>query len=346
MTSNSEEGAAAQAVPAPPRGSRLRNILLAVIAVVAVDVLAAILVPQPGFPDIGASINANIEPIPPKTVIDFAPNNPIPNTSFVVTAHPSITTTMLTMWIIMAILVAAAFLLTRRLEQVPGTRQNLIEYVVETARNFVADVGGTRSMRYVSLFGTLFLFILLSNWSDLFLFGEKSDVIRTPTSDINTTVGLALVSFCVFHIEGIRVLGLRHYLGKFFTLAGFRKGIFDGFIDMYVGLLEFFLEFFKPVTLSVRLFGNIYGGGIMLGVMTSLLIAVIPLPFLLLEGFVGLVQALIFALLTLLFTLTALESHEEDAHEAPAFATDPEDDLAAPIPRRRREGAPAPAVQS
>jgi F-type H+-transporting ATPase subunit a len=114
---------------------------------------------------------------------------------------------------------------------------------------------------------------------------------------------------------------------------------------MYVGLLEFFLEFFKPVTLSVRLFGNIYGGGIMLGVMTSLLIAVIPLPFLLLEGFVGFVQALIFALLTLLFTLTALEGHDEDAQEAPAFATEPEGNLASPVPHRRREGSTQPAAQ-
>lgn len=339
MSSNSTEEAATQPAQAPSRGSRGRNILLAVAGVVVLDVLAAILVPQPGFPDIGSNINANIEPIPPKTVIDLAPNNPIPNIPFVVTAHPSITTSLLTMWIVMAILVVVAWLLTRRLETVPGPRQNLIEYVVETLRNFVGDIGGASSMRYVSLFGTLFLFILLSNWSDLFLFGEKSDVIRTPTSDINVTVGLALVSFCVFHIEGVRTMGVRRYLGKFFSLRGFQKGIFDGFIDMYVGLLEFFLEFFKPVTLSVRLFGNIYGGGIMLGVMTSLLIAVIPLPFLLLEGFVGLVQALIFALLTLLFTLTALETHDEDAHEAPVFATDPEGDLATPVPTRRHGNA-------
>lgn len=313
-------------------GRRLRRgpvIVTAVVAVLVVDVLAAIFFPQGGFPDIASSINANLEQIAPYTVINLAPGT-IPNQAFVITAHPSITSSLLTMWIIMAFIVALAIALTRGLRLVPGRAQNFIEFAIEAARNFATEIGGAQAARYVSLFGTLFIFILLSNWTDLLLFGQKSDVIRTPTSDINITIGLALVTFVTFNVEGIRTMGARRYLGKFFSLAGFRRSPFDGFIDLYVGALEFLLEFFKPVTLSVRLFGNIYGGGIMLGVMTALLLAILPMPFLLLEGFIGVVQALIFSLLTLMYILTALETHEEEAHTAPTFAAEPTGNLAAP----------------
>ncbi len=309
--------------------------LVAIAAVIVLDVVAGIVAPQPGFPDIASSINANIEQVPPKTVFDFDPSHPIPNAPFVVTFHPSISTTLLSMWIVMAIIVAIAWLLARNPKMIPGRGQNVIEFGIEYAQNFVAEIGGPAARRYGVLFATLFIFILLSNWTDLFLFGEKADVVRTPTSDINVTFGLALVSFCIFQIEGMRSMGVRRYLGKFFNLNGFKEGVFVGFINIYIGLLEFILDFFKPVTLAVRLFGNIYGGGIMLGIMTSLLIAVIPIAFLALEGLIGLVQALIFSLLTLMYVLMARETHEEEAHEAPAFADEPEGNLAAPIEQDR-----------
>ena len=98
-----------------------------------------------------------------------------------------------------------------------------------------------------------------------------------------------------------------------------------------MGLIEFLLEFFKPVTLSFRLWGNLYGGGIMLGVFTALFIPFVPIAAMALEGFIGFIQALIFASLTLMYVLTAVESHHEEEHAAPAFASDPEGDVGPPL---------------
>ena len=104
----------------------------------------------------------------------------------------------------------------------------------------------------------------------------KVDFLRAPSSDVNITIGMALVSFLIFQVEGFRHLGVRGYLGKFFPLYEFRNGIGAGIIAMFVGLIELMLEFVKPVTLSMRLFGNIYGGEVALGVITTLTIALHP----------------------------------------------------------------------
>ena len=85
-----------------------------------------------------------------------------------------------------------------------------------------------------------------------------------------------------------------------------------GFIGVFVGLIEFMLEFIKPITLAMRLFGNIYGGEVALGVITALTIVILPAGFLLLEGLLNFVQALIFSTLMLMYTIIAIESHEEE----------------------------------
>src|SRR4029077_20886267 len=118
--------------------------------------------------------------------------------------------------------------------------------------------------------------ILVSNWSGLLPFFGRIELFRAPTSDVNVTIGLALVAFLFFEGQGFRKLGVRGYLGKFFSLRGFRQGLGQGFIDLYVGLIEFFLEFVKPITLAMRLWGNIFGGELALGVITALTIAFIP----------------------------------------------------------------------
>jgi F-type H+-transporting ATPase subunit a len=167
----------------------------------------------------------------------------------------------------------------------------------------------------VPIFAAFFIFILLSNWSGLLPGVGRTEQLRAPTSDVNVTIGLALVSFFLFHIEGIRALGFGGYLGKFFNFKGFREGIGAGIIALFVGVLEFFLEFVKPVTLSMRLFGNIYAGEIALGVITGLTLAVIPVAMVSLEFLLNFMQALIFSVLTLMFTLIAVESHDDDHAE-------------------------------
>lgn len=286
--------------------SKKNLVLGAIAAVIAVDVLAFVLVPPPGgesgfaFPK--DAITQNLHGVAPHVL--FA----IPGTDL------TITSTILTTWIVMALVFALMFAATRGLRAIPRGAQNLLEYVYESLEGFAMALGGAPGRRYVPLFLGLFLFILASNWSGLIPIVGRVDFLRAPTSDINVTFGLAIVSFLTFHSEGVRQLGLRGYLGKFFTLAGFKRGVFDGVIDFFVGILEFFLEFFKPLTLSLRLFANIYGGELVLGVMTGLLVAVAPVAFLGLELFVGFMQALVFSILTLMFTLIAIEGHHDEEH--------------------------------
>ena len=127
-----------------------------------------------------------------------------------------------------------------------------------------------RAKPYIPLFIAFFLLILFSNWSGLVPPVGRLEQLRAPTSDVNVTLGLALVSFAYFEFQGFRRLGVRGYLGKFFPIYEFKNGIGSGVIAMFVGLVELMLEFVKPVTLSMRLFGNIYGGEVALGVITAL----------------------------------------------------------------------------
>jgi F-type H+-transporting ATPase subunit a len=310
-----------------PDGRRSRRGLgLAAVAVVVVDAIALIVAGPAGFPDPKVTILQNLEPVPPHVVWDLAPG-PASTSPLVVEFHPSITSSIIASWIVIAVLLVVALVMTRRLAMIPGRVQNAFEYVYEAFAGFAEGLGGVRARRYTAIFAAFFLLIMFANWTDLLLFGDKVNALRTPTSDINITIGMALVVFVVTHIEGVRALGFGGYLGKFINLSGFRRGIANGVIDLYVGLIELLLEFFKPITLAFRLFGNLYGGGIMLGVFTALIIAFVPIPFIALEGFIGFIQALIFASLTLMYVLTATESHHQDEHEARAFDGEPEGNM-------------------
>ena len=169
--------------------------------------------------------------------------------------------------------------------------------------------------------------------------------LRAPTSDVNITLGLALVSFIYFEFQGFKRLGVGGYLGKFFPLYEFKNGIAAGGIALFVGLVELMLEFVKPVTLSMRLFGNIYGGEVALGVITALTIAFVPVGLLGLEVLLNAIQALIFSILTLMFIVLAIESHgHEEGHVAEEALDAPHgsepDAPARPLTRRPRRSPP------
>jgi F-type H+-transporting ATPase subunit a len=221
------------------------------------------------------------------------------------------------MWIVMAVVLIVVILLTRGRELLPGRAQNAVEFVYEFLGDFGVSIAGQAARPYVPLFIAFFILILFSNWSGLIPPVGRIEQLRAPTSDVNITIGLALVSFLYFEFQGFRRLGVRGYLGKFFPIYEFRKGIAAGGIALFVGLVELMLEFVKPVTLSMRLFGNIYGGEVALGVITALTIAFIPVALLGLEVMLNAIQALIFSVLTLIFITLAIESHEhEEGHIA------------------------------
>jgi F-type H+-transporting ATPase subunit a len=321
---------AAGAVTSPPRNTR-RWLLLAIAAIIALQAVGLFVSPplgceptEGGGPCLASTeepfaypadaITANFELPAPHTVYDLTPET---HSTDILTWDESIPASVFTGWIVMAIIIVLAFLLSRHVSTIPQRAQNALEYVYEGLANFATSLGGPGARRYVPVFVAFFLFILLSNWSGLFPFVGRTEQLRAPTSDVNVTIGLALVAFAMFHIEGVRALGVRGYLGKFFTLRGFKDGIGAGIIGLFVGVLEFLLEFVKPVTLSMRLFGNIYAGEIALGVISALTIFLIPVAMLGLEVLLNFMQALIFSVLALMFTLAAVEGHDEEHHEGP-----------------------------
>jgi F-type H+-transporting ATPase subunit a len=328
-------------IAAPKPRSVIRWIVLAALGILALQVAAIFLfppLPQNNDPDhmfnfpADGMVGANIELPAPHVVWDPTPETPPSHD--LLTFDITITNTLLTGWIVMVLIIVVTFLLARGISLKPTGRQNAIEYVYEGLANFATSLGGPRARVYVPIFAALFLFILISNWSGLIPPVGRIHELRAPTSDVNVTFGLALFAFLMFHIEGVRSLGVGGYLGKFFSLRAFREeGIAAGFIALFVGLIEFFLEFIKPVTLAMRLFGNIYGGEVALGVIIALTIAIIPTVMLGLEVLLNFMQALIFSVLTLMFTIIAIERHDShEEHEAV-----PEGNVAPPI----ASGAPA-----
>jgi len=298
---------------------------LLLIFVIVVDVFAFLLFPpfDKEAPDSLTCefpvcyINGNLEFPAPHTVwsLDGAPQSPD-----LITFQVSLSSTLITMFIITILVIVLLWALSRKHELKPGRGQNAIEYVYELLENFGTSLGGARSKPYIPLFAGFFVFILFCNWSGLIPPIGKIDQLRAPTSDLNVTIGLALVAFVFIEYQGFRHLGVG-YLGKFFPFGEFRNGVGAGSIALFVGLTELLLEFVKPITLSMRLFGNIYGGEVALGVLTALTLAIIPMAMLALEVLLNAVQALIFATLTLMFTLVAIEGHGEEHEVAESAET-------------------------
>ena len=212
--------------------------------------------------------------------------------------------------------------MTYRRDLLPGRAQNAFETFYETLGDFGIGLAGPTGAPYIPIFASFFLLIIFSNWIGLVPLVGRVEWLRAPSSDVNITLGLALVSFVIFEAEGFRKLGFRGYAGKFFPIYEFKNGIAAGGIAMFVGLVELMLEFVKPITLSMRLFGNIYGGEVALGVITGLTVAIIPVGLLGLDFLLNAIQALIFSVLTLVFITLAIESHGHEEGQIAEEALD------------------------
>ncbi|CAN5792342.1 hypothetical protein BH20CHL5_BH20CHL5_03740 [soil metagenome] len=340
MASDAVVAAGEVAMP-PARGVR-GKVLLGIAVIVALQIAGLFLFPPFTQDDPDGSegpyefprdaITANFELPAPHVLVDLDPTE-APSDA-ILTFDLTIPSSIFTGWIVMAVIVALVLFLSLGIRQVPGKRQNLLEYVYEGLANFATSLGGKDARRYVPVFVAFFLFILLSNWSGLLPFVGRTLELRAPTSDVNVTIGLALVAFVMFHFEGVRALGVRGYLGKFFSLKGFKEGPANGVISIFVGFLEFLLEFVKPVTLSMRLWGNIYAGEIALGVISALTIFIIPVAMLGLEVLLNFMQALIFSILALMFTIAAIERHDDHEEHHEAHEPDlPEGNMEPELPR-------------
>ncbi len=224
----------------------------------------------------------------------------------------SVTNTLIMSLILSCSIIAAALVLKRRLKLIPKGFQNVIEYILEAFLNLIDSVTRDRKQteKFFPIVVTIFIFVILSNWIEIIPGlgtiginethnGETILIpfIRSASADLNVTLAIALISVFSVQFLGIAAIGISKYAGKFFVNP-FHKPYFVG---TFVGALEIISEFAKIISFSFRLFGNIFAGEVLLIVMLNLVPYFVPLPFLFLEIFVGFVQALVFAMLTLVF---------------------------------------------
>jgi F-type H+-transporting ATPase subunit a len=252
-----------------------------------------------------------------------------------------VTNALLGTWISTIALLLIFFFGTRRRDLIPSGMQNIVEWIIEYLLNLTEGVSGkVKARKFFPLVATFFIFILFCNLLDIFpgvdtigtvnlealrlshlsaptsffLLGEYSDKltpwVRPGTSDLNLTLALALVSVIVTQIFGFYTLGAKQQLSKYFNFKAFKHG-FQGPIEFFVGLIELVTELSRILSFSFRLFGNIFAGSAVLAVFAWLLPFVSDAIFIPFELFVGFVQALIFALLTLVFLEIGTTSHEE-----------------------------------
>ena len=227
----------------------------------------------------------------------------------------SYTNAHFTMLLVIIVLSTLAFLATRNMREQPTGLQNFVEMLVQGLADFVVEIGGPAALKYLPLFGTLFLFIVFSNWLSVVPFIGQVTWLHSPTADYHITFAMAVVSWIAYQTEGFRHLKLA-YAKRWFNFSGFKDGPAIGVIFVIVGIIELFSEIFRMLTLTLRLWGNVIGGEIMLVVMSALLLVPgFALPFVGLEVFIGLVQGLVFALLVLMYFIFAIESHDESHEE-------------------------------
>lgn len=234
-----------------------------------------------------------------------------------------VTNSMILSWIASVALIIFALTATRKIRLVPSGLQNVFEVAIEFLFDTVNGVFGDEKIakKYFPLIATFFLFILANNWIGTLPgvgsigFNEINEegehvllpLLRPGNADLNHTLALAVISVIAIQIFGIIAIGAFKYSGKFLNFKG-------GPIGFFVGILEFIGETAKILSFSFRLFGNIFAGEVLLTVIMTIIPFIAPIPFTLLELFVGLIQALVFTMLTAVFIKIATTPHEHEAH--------------------------------
>jgi F-type H+-transporting ATPase subunit a len=244
---------------------------------------------------------------------------------------------MVVTWVAALGLIIFAQLGTRRMQLIPQGAQNVWEWLVESLHSFLEGVIGAHLVkRTFWFFATIFIFILCTNWIGLIPgvgtvgwghpsahgFKIQHPLFRGANADLNLTLAMALVFFACWIVWAIREIGVTGIFKELFAPKGDSTGFLKVlliFVFFAVGCLEVISILFRPISLSFRLYGNIFAGENMLETMGKLIPGfgwLLPIPFYFMELLVGLVQALVFMLLTAVFTM--LMCQHEEAGPAPA----------------------------
>jgi F-type H+-transporting ATPase subunit a len=247
----------------------------------------------------------------------------------------AVTNSLINSWAAVILLIIFGVILGKKISKIPRGIQNLFEMIVEAVLNVMDSVTGSRekSMKFFPLVFTLFIFILINNWLGI-LPGIGSigytamhnghemfvPYFRGATADVNTTLALALLAVIGSNIIGFVVVGFWKYFNKFVKINDLiaipKKILKDPTvivvnpIKFFVGLIEIISEIAKVASLSFRLFGNIFAGEVLLMSIGAIFAFILPVPFMFLEVLVGIIQALIFSMLTLVYLSVATTAEE------------------------------------
>jgi len=250
----------------------------------------------------------------------------------------SVTNTIVATWITMAVLIILFIAAFSRSRLVPSRLQSVLETLLGFVYNLVIGIAGEKDgRRFFPLVATIFLFVGFNAWLALLpgfgsityhTHGHEVELIRGANTDLNTTLALALVTFCVTEFIGLKRLRLG-YLKKFFVFDGMISAVkklfkgkigqaavefISGFISFFTGIIELLGEFIRIISLTFRLFGNMTAGEVLLLSITYLLPFLVPVVFYGLEVLVGFIQALVFAGLTIVYISLAVASHSPEEH--------------------------------
>jgi F-type H+-transporting ATPase subunit a len=251
----------------------------------------------------------------------------------------AITNSMLVTWIVAAGIIVFAQVATRRIKPIPSGIQNFWEWLVEGLHNFLEGIIGRQLVsKTFWFFATIFIFILFVNWFGLIpgvgtigwghhdpttgVFHVDRPLLRGGNADLNMTTAMAAIFFVLWLIWAIQAQGVGGFLKHLFAPKGETTGILKllmAVIFFMVGWLEVVSILFRPISLSFRLFGNIYAGESILEAMSTMipwLSWLLPIPFYFMEIVVGIVQALVFMLLTAVFTML-IAQHDHGPDQAP-----------------------------
>jgi F-type H+-transporting ATPase subunit a len=214
---------------------------------------------------------------------------------------------------------------------------NFFEKILETLFGYFDGVTGSRArtIKFLPIVGTLFFFILISNWLGLlpgvgtigvYQVHHGQTVLvpffRSANADLNMTLAMAVSTVIASHVLGIVAIGFFKYANKFIKLGDLWHAVKSfnpinvlvAIVEFFVGIIEVFSEVAKMVSLSLRLFGNVFAGEVLLVVLASLVAYIVPLPFMALELLVGVVQATVFSMLVLVYltiATTEIKGHAE-----------------------------------
>jgi F-type H+-transporting ATPase subunit a len=290
---------------------------------------------------IAAFLITKLPVVMPEIALPAEPVFTIPGVGF------AVTNTLLATWLTMLLLIVGSIAVTRNLNMVPSGLQNLVEWGLGVLLNLTESVAGERGRKFFPLVATIFIFLLVSNWmgivpgfasvgliheahhgghevQQISVLGFNLNILqavevgehetgwtvfsflRSAATDLNTPLALAIISVVMTQVVGYQAQGLR-YFSKFIS--------FKDVLGLIVGPLEAVSELAKIISFSFRLFGNVFAGEVLLAVLAFIVPYLVSIPFFALELFVGLMQAFVFAMLTLVFMAMATMGHGSEGEE-------------------------------